>query len=384
MPASTNKRIYYASHQVGFRRFGAGGAFTAARGVQSVGMSTNFNLDQVFQLGESSIYENIEEIPDVEITMSKVLDGYPLLYHLATLNATAPTLTGRSNDKVSIALSVFDSALDYATGTPLNVVQCDQQYINSVSYSFGNDGSFTEDASFVGNDKVWLNDSRVVNTNAPTPSFDGAFSGTSTPTGLGGVNRRENLLFEYDPANGLDVNGVVADSDCTIVPTEIYGISTTGTNEKSNTIDYDTHFASISVSVDLQRESINELGRKAPYHRSVSLPIEVTSEFEVTATEGDNISAMEEGILTTGTGQCAQLGNLTNQTIRIATCEGTRIYLGIKNKLSSVNYSGGDTGGGNVSVTYSYTTYNDFTVMHINDPNTNFLWSARNTYLRDV
>ena len=35
-------------------------------------------------------------------------------------------------------------------------------------------------------------------------------------------------------------------------------------------------------------------------------------------------------------------------------------------RLSSVNYGGGDAGGGNETVSYTYTTFNDFTVSHIN------------------
>ena len=41
---------------------------------------------------------------------------------------------------------------------------------------------------------------------------------------------------------------------------------------------------------------------------------------------------------------------------------GTVIDLGEKNKLSSVSYSGGDTGGGNATVTYSYSNFNVLTV----------------------
>jgi len=51
--------------------------------------------------------------------------------------------------------------------------------------------------------------------------------------------------------------------------------------------------------------------------------------------------------------------------------------LGTKNKLASVNYGGGDAGGGNVTVTYSYTTFNDFTVMHPHDDATRFGWADR-------
>jgi hypothetical protein len=111
----------------------------------------------------------------------------------------------------------------------------------------------------------------------------------------------------------------------------------------------------------------------APYHRYVTFPVEVTSEFEVVAVSGDGINATESGYYSGLTGNtvatpsdtgCVARHNLLDQTIFIETCEGTRIYLGTKNKLTSVNYTGGDTGGGNVSVTYSYSTFNDFVVAH--------------------
>ena len=62
-----------------------------------------------------------------------------------------------------------------------------------------------------------------------------------------------------------------------------------------------------------------------------------------------------------------EANNLANRAIRIASCEGTRIWLGKKNKLASVTYGGGDAGGGNATVTYSYSTFNDFTLIHERD-----------------
>lgn len=379
-----NNRIYYAVHQVGLKEDGDVGAFTEVHGAQSVGITTNFNLEQVFELGQLSIYENRENIPDVEVTLNKVLDGYPPIYLLASTAATAPTLAARSKYKAIFGLAIFDDTLESATGTPGSVVQCSGMYINSISYNFPVDGNFNEDVTLVGNDKVWLNDPNPTNPNLPTPSFDGAFTSLDSPIGLGGVNRRENMQFTYDSGEGLDVNGMVADSDATILPPDVYGISSSGTNEKTNGADFDAHVSNITVSTDLGREDVNELGRKAPYFRSPTFPVEVTCEVEVTSASGDMVSATEVGIYSTGTDACSQGGNLQNRTIRIATCEGTRIYLGVKNKLSSVSYSGGDAGGGNVAVTYSFSTFNDFTVMHSGDPNTNFLWANRDTYLRDV
>jgi len=375
-----NNRIYFAAHQVGLAEDGST-VFTAIHGVQSVAISTNFNLRQVFELGQLQIYENIENIPDVEVSLTKVLDGYPLMYHLATRDALTPTLAGRSNDKCIFGLSIFPDTNESAEGTPNSEVVCSGMFVSSVSYNFPLDDNFTEEVRLVGNNKVWKNDPNYVD--APTSFlFTGQFAGNDdAPIGQGGVNQRENMFFA---ATGVttDVNGMIADPDCTILPPEVFGVSSSGVNLMTDATR--AHLSSISVSCDFGRDAINELGRKGPYHRTVNFPVEVTTQIEVTSASGDMVSATEEGIYTTGVGSCEDQGNLTNRTIRIATCEGTRLYMGPKNKLASVNYSGGDAGGGNVSVSYQFTTFNDLTVMHSNDPNTNFVWSSRDNYLLDL
>lgn len=389
MPASQNKRIFYAVHQVGLKPDGTSAFATGheIHGAQSVGMTTNFNLEQVFELGQLAIYENVEEIPDVEVTLNKVLDGSPLIYHLATTGALTPTLIGRSNEKAIFGLSIFDDTAESATGTASSSVECSGMFVGSLSYNFPLDDNFNEDVTLVGNDKVWLSDTNITNPTdlARTIAMDGEFGTLDSPVGTGGVNRRENLILACDPGANTDVNGMADDVDCTILPPEVFGISSSGVNNKSDGSNFDAHLSNITISADLGRENINELGRKGPYHRVVTFPIEVTCEIEITATSGDMISATEGGIYTTGTDPCEDDGNLQDRTIRIATCEGTRIYLGLKNKLSSVNYTGGDSGGGNVTVSYTFTTFNDFTVMHTGDPNINFdseTVGGRQTYLR--
>jgi len=58
--------------------------------------------------------------------------------------------------------------------------------------------------------------------------------------------------------------------------------------------------------------------------------------------------------------------NLANNDIRIVDTAGTDISLGTdgagKNKLTSVSYSGGDTGGGNSTVSFSFSNFNVLTV----------------------
>ena len=341
-----NKRIYYAIQQV---KLGTGGDKVELHGLQSVGMTTNFNLEQVFELGQLEIYQNVEEVPEIDVTLNKVLDGYPLIYTEATetgsslgsFKATSPTLTGRQNARCDMELAIFSDALESATGSsPVSVVTCNGMYVSSVSYTFPVDGNFTEDVTLVGNDKVW------------GTTATGAFSSNDdSPVSVNeSVGRRQYL----------DINS------CRF-PTQIPGVSGDGTlgDNSDSGEGWSTHFQNISVSCDLGREAINELGRFAPYHRYVTFPVEVTSEFEVLAIDGDAINASESGYYAgAGTGDCQARYNLLNQTIFLQTCEGTRVSLGTKNKLSSVNYGGGDTGGGNVTVTYSYTTFNDFVVAH--------------------
>ena len=354
-----NKRIYYAIQQV---RIGDSdtSSLLPVHGLQTVGMTTNFNLEQVFEIGQLEIYQNQEEIPDIEVTLNKVLDGYAGIYTMATENgaknitasqAVSPTLTGRQNARCDLELAIFPDSEVSATGNSVNsdysVVRCSGMYVSSVSYTFPVDGNFTEDVTLVGNDKIW----------GASATDVGQFDNNDSPLADEGVNRRQHLNI----------------ANC-FFPIEIPGVSNSGklVDNSDSGEGFSTHFQNITVSVDLGREAINELGRFAPYHRYVTFPVEVTSEFEVLATQGDGINATEDGYYKTVNGEsvpataddlgCIYRYNLRDQRIYLETCEGTKIYLGDKNKLSSVNYAGGDTGGGNVTVTYSYTTFNDFTV----------------------
>ena len=146
-----NNRIFYACQQVGLLPDGdRTNNFAAIHGVQSVGITTNFNLSQVFELGQISIYENIEDIPDVEVSMTKVMDGTPPMYCLATRGASTPSLSGRQNQKSVFALGIWPDTNDSANGTPHSQVECSGMFVSSLSYNFPLEDNFTEDVTLVG------------------------------------------------------------------------------------------------------------------------------------------------------------------------------------------------------------------------------------------
>jgi hypothetical protein len=373
-----NNRIFYACQAVALEPlYPSGGTLVpqnsglvVLHGVQSVGLNTTFNLEQVFELGQISIYENIENVPDVEMTLEKVLDGYPLMYHVATsgvdqegLSATArAALVARSKQRTNAYLGIYPETNNTIAGSGASVeVQMTGMYVSSIGYTLPVEGNCTESMTLVGNHKGW---SSTTNKFVTAVSNQLLYNGGSdipktlqygTTGNMGGVQRRENV-----------------DIKNSIFPMSIYGVTqsaTSGNAFNASTSGNRIHVQNFSINCDLSRESIQELGRKSPYYRFANFPVEVTSEIEVIAESGDFINAYETGDTTKFPLGNVNYGNNTSEeTIVVKLHDGTVFDLGRKNRLASVNYGGGDAGGGNATMTYSYTTFNDLTVTHPQDP----------------
>lgn len=342
---SNNNRTYWAIQGASIapnKSLAFTGDNAVIHGLQSLGITSTFNLEQVFELGQLAIYENIEDIPDVEVTMEKVIDGYPLIYHLATQDASSDTLAGRSNAKCGVLLNIYSDIQDSASGVPRSEVFMSGMYVSSLSYTCPVDGNSTESVTLVGNNKVWYtSDGDMILTSE-------MFDNTDSPLDANGVSRRENFVF-----NNAD------DGTTSLLPKEVEGISPSGTNDKDADGNYSAHVQSVTINTDLGREELMELGRRGPYFRPINFPVEVTCEIEVLSSQGDLVDMNEDAD-----------SNIEDQTIIIQLEDTTKLDLGTKNKLSNVTYGGGDAGGGNATTTYSYTTFNDLTVTHDNDPRT--------------
>ena len=405
-----NKRILYATKKFGIGTVGsaggsssAKGSFTQMHGIQSVGITTTFNLEQTFELGQLAIYENIEGIPDISIDVEKVLDGYCPVYVMATSRngststgesgkASSASLIGRSKAQCDVCLSIYKDSDEIAKNSATSAggasdpaetdVMMSGVFVNSVSYNVGIEGYATETVNLVGENKIWHNHSTAAGTvggrhKRPKWAAGDFIASEDEPLALtqgsGGVNRREDVLFDYPRGGAGHKDGALGHFDSngaqsglgTILPRQLPGISASGTNDRwKEGGQGGAHIQSISCSTDFGREDIFELGKKGRYHRFVPFPTEVTSEITIISTSGDLISATEAGVV-----DKSNQANLNNETIRLHLREGLIVDMGRKNKLSNVSVTGGDAGGGNEEITYSFTNFNDFTVRHPSDPN---------------
>ena len=375
---SSNNRIFYACQGVAISNMGvvsgvgSPGPATSdnylmtanmVHGVQSVSMTTTFNPEQAFELGQIEIYENIEGTPDIEVSIEKAIDGYPLVYHMATTGVSGGSaansgLTNRSKQQCDLRLGIFDEGannIGSATannGKPEVEVYCSGMFVGSVGYTIPVDGFATESVSLVGNNKQWLTGTSC----RIGPDGADAFSGSDSPLALGvagapsgGIQRREDVMM----------------AKC-IFPVSVRGVNGSAVGNGLDGTTNRIHVQNVSINTDFSREDIFELGKKTPYYRPAGFPIEVTCEIEAITASGDFVFAYENGDPALD-GTVSSGNNTQEESIFIELRGGHAFDLGAKNRLTSVSYGGGDATGGNVSTSYSYTNFNDFDVQWSGD-----------------
>ena len=398
--AATAKRIYWAITALGTApessaatsatmapASGSGGPETERAsqnanfvpGVQSVGITTTFNLEQVFELGQLDIYQDVEEVPDIEVSVERIIDEHILLYSRCVDPVTPTgnkTISSIQNNKVDVFMSVHPDRKDHSGQTPPDaIVHCSGMYLSNVSYNFAVDGNFTESVTLVGNHKRWR---RGVYSDASVGywvgnagyeyaavhqirGLPGATQGAEGTENLHGqktkafVKRRQDLLYELPGScgwkSGLEDN-----------------------LRKNNAHVDNVKLNSASVSCDFGREAINVLGQKLPYHRYVTYPVEVTCDLEVTVND----------IRSQGVSALPETSNLTEELIRFKVVDSNdaeiaTIDLGDKNKLTSVTWGGADTGGGNATLSYSYRNFNRMDIQSHNSTFSQFVQSNGTT-----
>ena len=343
------------------------GAWRVPRGIQSVGFSTSVAFEPMFQLGQTEVYGRMEtQSPQVECTISKAIDGSQMLYttlnggHTAANNKAPAEL---ASNEVQIVLGVYAESVPYASGNTQAAVHCSGMYVSNLQIQLPLDGVATEQLTLVGDTRRWLDSSNPI---------AAQIGNTSAERGVIGSGSAPSAYQKWT----LDKEG-------STLPIGVSGYP----------------LQSISVTMSIGREVIQELGTRGKYCRYATFPFEVTSEFEVIAgkhrTGNDGVSGSDQAIVVSGYDfrnyagyACASSGvydttsdgtpnplgaagvddghidgGFRDQEIKINLCGATTddhltIDLGKKNRVTSVNYAGGDTGGGNVTLTYSFQNYN--------------------------
>ena len=379
-----------------------GGLWEVPRGLQSVAMSTNFNRETVFQLGQVELYEYSERQPDIEVTLEKVIDGTkPLWFMLTDPNFT--DLVGKTAFyRSDIILNIYsDTQFRADTSAPLSTVVASGMYLSTVTYTFPIDGAVTESITLVGNDKRWANfDSSVVGEEVSTYPPVLTPPDNETPVGVpSGVFGHESLGGVQELAGGdggfgilvvgsgvqrreeVDIRRSVLPSDIPGIPIATgSGVTTEQLEEQgymsvacsgavdsagnpltqlvvnANTADVIEHLQTITVTADIGRDDIFELGSKRPFTKYVTFPVEVTTAIEVVTSQGDLVDATSE--VDCGPDQTA------NNTIIIRTCDGMQVDLGDSNVLTTIDVGGGEAGGDNMTVTYNFSSFNVLNISH--------------------
>jgi hypothetical protein len=378
------------------------GLWEVPRGLQSISMSTNFNRETVFQLGQVELFEYSERQPDIEVTMEKIIDGTKPLWFMLTDPSFTDLVGKTAFYRSDLCLNIYsDSKFRAGNVTPQSACLASGMYLSTVSYTFPADGAVTESVTLVGNDKKWANFDATL-TGESTSTYPPSLSppDNETPVGVpsgvfghedigglqelaggtagfgvlvvgSGVQRREEVELRRSvlPA---DIPGVttVAGSGVTVTKLIEAGLAGDGVagavdangNLRSqlvanaNTANVAEHLQNVTISADIGRDDIFELGSKRPFTKYVTFPVEVTTSIEVITSQGDYVDATSE--VDCGPDQSA------NSTIIMRTCDGLQIDCGDTNVLTSVEYGGGEAGGDNVTVTYNYSSFNSLTVSH--------------------
>ncbi len=369
------------------------GFWEAPRGMQSVGMSTTFNIEEAFELGQVEVFEQSERQPDIEFTLSRILDGTkPLWFMLVDPSGSNNNLTGKTASfRSDVILNIYADTSYRADGTPVSACLGSGMYITGITYTYPVDGACTEEATLIGNDKIWASFDASISgqdesalgwpqvgweEEAPRGVPSGVFGwvniggaqevagGTASAGTIvvgSGIQRREEVDIRRSvlPA---DIPGVITFSSSGILSTYFTGVALIEGNAEqrvqvgdANTDYIVEHIQSITCSVDLGRRDIFELGSKRPYVRVVDYPIEVTCSVEVLTSNGDLIDARALD---------SEDNTIANNPIILRTVDGLQVDLGDSNRLMSIDVGGGEAGGGDMTITYNYRSFGTFNVTH--------------------
>lgn len=342
-----SNRVYYAvqravlcrSNTDGSNDFATSGGYPGAFSslIQSVGVSTSLDYEQLFELGRLQIFNNIEGIPSVEITVERALAVYnsnapntpadiDAVYASGTLwNMAGGSVTAAGGKRFNLMMEVSDDV----TLSREKFVYCTGLYMNNYTLNFNLEGASTESATFVGNHIDWNGTSTDLTAKSvaltqldslTTKHRIAPFSGNADVTGAD--NAQQGGASIIDRSTFTSASGI--------------GL---------------TRLQSVTFSVSMDREDLLALGSKTPYYKAANFPVETTLEIEYYADKDDNGVDIEQNKIDAG---CDVGSTINNADVKA----GNRTFTFGTMNWTGTSYSGGDAGGGNATITYSYQGFN--------------------------
>tara|TARA_Y100000296_G_scaffold82630_1_gene112085 strand:+ start:780 stop:1871 length:1092 start_codon:yes stop_codon:yes gene_type:complete len=343
---ASNNRIFYACQAV----FVDG---SYLHNVQAVGLDYGADITALSDTGRTQRQINLYSKPEITITLQREIDSgadpfySPLLHNSyeaayilkpGNIGTCGWDTTPLKEYDIEITYGGDDlsGAVDYIT-----LKYC---LLTEISYSLDVGGRMTEDLTFVTKNLIE--------------------SGSASPPYLG---ESGTLLRGAD----LDIRSKDGDGNLLFkLPTEVKNIvDITEDDPDGGTISVARAVQSISASVNLDYGELTDVGKwrgsdqstnpsEQNKWRYITTPISVDCEINAVVRK-----SVQRDILMKDTNFMTTFPT-SDREIRIVVGGGeTRfvIDLGSKNHLTSIGFSGGDTGGGNVEASFSYSnTNNDF------------------------
>jgi hypothetical protein len=311
-----NKRIFYALQQVEIASntsaTPASINYTTLKGVQSVGLSSTTNIESFSAFGSTAATSILQDL-DLEVTLENGLgDGWQnSLYGLGVVSDVWDFSTFNFDTPRSVRLTykVSDSEIQTIT---LNTI------LASYSVQMGTDGPATESVTF---------------NNAGTA----VFASTSAAAGSLPAQANAALCDVITRPNFTSFETTKYDDCC--------ATSTNAPSDYSNVI-------SFSAGFDLSNEKVSVLGQSLPIGKFSSFPSETSAEIETHVDPSGSIGSLNSGNIT---------GNSLDDACYDIAIKMPGNEFGMDSmRWAGTSRSGGDVGGGNVTVSDSYTGYNTF------------------------
>ena len=317
-------RVFYACQAV----FVDG---TYLKNVQSVGVDYSADAESISHTGRSQVFGDRYNKPEVTITIERHLrSGDTPFYTIGTGSYEDSYLLKNSNLGIAgwTGLKEYEIGLTYGDDTTIggsvDSVKFEYCLVTDISYNFSVDGIFTESITLVSNNLTKQSAGSVPNLGE-----------------TGTLMRKHNF-----------------DRENSIFPTEVdAAIKTVEDGVKVRVIQ------SIAITLSVSYSELADTGfwrgsnqgqnpTEQNKYKYIETPVEVTCEINAIARK-----SVQQDILIKDDNF---MGTFPTPNRQIVLKFDNIIFdLGSKNYCTGIGFSGGDTGGGNVEVSFAYTNDNN-------------------------